>query len=107
MLLTFVGQVSFVAAIPCHMETPTSNQTSVMDHSAHMMGEQNSDSEINSMKDCCSKAGSCSMSGCISLALPNATNDSETNTSSESILSPIDLVLNQALTFLYRPPILS
>lgn len=107
MLLTFAGQASFAATLTCQMET--SNQPSVMDHSTHMMGEQNSDLDVNFVNDCCSEVGNCSMSGCItiSLAFLNVSNASEKTISSESILSPINLVSSQALTTLYRPPILS
>ena len=104
-VLSFIGQVLSAAPIPCNMNTIS--QSNVMDHSAHMMSEQNDDSVADPMSDCCSKSVNCSMSGCISLALTPVISHSEKKLSSENIISSIKLVLNQPLTSLYRPPILS
>lgn len=104
-LLVFVGQVSVATAIPCQMDT--SEQSTMMDHSAHMMGQPSTDSNVESMDDCCAKGGNCSMSGCISLAISASFNSMESHLASEKVISHIGFVPNQPSNSLYRPPILS
>jgi hypothetical protein len=86
------------------MEMP---QSSMMDHSSHMMDHSMGDNAESSMGDCCDMEGGCSMSGCISLAVPNIAYYSSSNYSSESVESTLLLTVSNTSSSLYRPPILS
>jgi len=97
LLLVFVGQVTVASAISC--QTDQQNQSMMMDHSKHEMNNQ--------AKDCCADETSCPMSSCISFALPSLYAISSVAITSDVFQPPINLALNQALTSLYRTPILS
>jgi hypothetical protein len=101
MLLVFIGQVTVASALPCQMDMP--DDSVMMDHSSHMMPAQADDSATD---NCCAKNSSCSMSGCIFLALPVIFQSTKVLFASESIESPAQQAVNQFPTSLYRPPIL-
>jgi hypothetical protein len=79
----------------------------MMDHSSHMMDHSMDGNSEPPMGDCCDMEGGCSMSGCISLAIPNIAYHSSSNYSSESVVSTLLLDLSTTPSSHYRPPILS
>ena len=101
MLLVFVGQVTVASALPCQMDME--EDSTMMDHSSHMMSEQ---ADESSTDDCCAKNSGCSMSGCISIALSTHFQSSKVSFASESIAHQTQLAIKQFPTSLYRPPIL-
>ena len=103
MLLVFVGQVTAASALPCQMDMQ--KQSTMMDHSSHMMADQVDENSKSSMSDCCAKNGNCSMSGCISLVIPGLSLEFSMNFSSESVERPMQLPISKIPSSLYRPPI--
>ncbi|PCI72971.1 MAG: hypothetical protein COB38_02140 [Gammaproteobacteria bacterium] len=101
MLLVFIGQVTIASALPCKMDM--SEDSVMMDHSSHMMTDQ---ADESSTDGCCAKNSSCSMSGCISLALPALFQSVKVLFASEPIEPQPQQAVSQFPTSLYRPPIL-
>ncbi len=105
MLTVFVGQVTFAFDLPCQMDIQ--DQSTMMDHSSHKMGEIMDESNQSFMADCCEQNGSCSMSGCLSLGLPFLFQESQPIFGSESAERQIQFVIREFSSSLFRPPILS
>ena len=101
MLLVFIGQVTIASALPCKMDM--SEDSVMMDHSSHIMPDQ---TDEPSTDDCCAKNGGCSMSGCISLALPVLIQSAKVLFASESVEPQTQQAVSHFPTSLYRPPIL-
>jgi len=104
MLLTFVGQVTSASALPCDMDMQENG--SMMDHSSHGMNVGKTIKDIDSKDDCCTSSGFCSMSGCISLALPADLEETKVSFTTDILDTPSNLALSQITASLYRPPIL-
>ena len=104
-LLVFVGQVTIASALSCDMDMPTGSST--MDHASHTMDHSDSQKMTVSSKDCCDLNGSCSMSGCLSLALPEVVLFATDPPTTEAVNNFRLLDIRSTLTSLYRPPILS
>lgn len=111
-LLIYIGQSVAFAVTPCQKDMqnqPDTMAMEVMDHSAHLMND-NPDTHDEASKsvssDCCNLNCNCSISGCVSVALPPTSQHvGEFIVSSLKLSQCLSLVTNQGSDSLYRPPI--
>jgi len=102
-LLTFVGQAVASTAVPCHdMKSMDMSQTMMMNHS---MDSADMASESITALDCCQQDCNCPMGLSVSVTLTSLFFVNNLNISSQKIEQYTNLLLNQPLTSLYRPPI--
>lgn len=113
-LLIFTGQVAASSIVLCSM--PESPADTMMDHSSHDMPHSSNDmkqsSDImehgaSSSHDCCSDNASCSMAGCLLLALPVTLQLRVPHLIQQPVISEFFMATGQSSSSLYRPPILS
>lgn len=105
LLLIFVGQASASSIISysASLQSHSIEETNLL----HTMTESLDEMNSSTMNDCCAEECNCSMSGCPSLALPTLFSSSENPKVFQPFVSIIHVALNQSVTNLYRPPILS
>lgn len=84
------------------MESPHHNMSDMTDCDEEMM------KTASSTEDCCAQECDCLTSGCSTAsAFVAVINYTAEMTISNKIITPSDVIISQALTSLYRPPILS
>jgi len=121
-LLIFTGQVAASSIVLCSMQESSidtmadhfsfseiSHTSHDMPHSSNDMNKvsHGMDHKSSSSHDCCSDNSSCSMAGCILLALPVTLQLKTPNLIQRSVISEFFMATSQVSSSLYRPPILS
>ena len=108
LLLSFLGQTTAASAMVCKMDFQKGTSMMSMDHSMSTMN-MDSASEMDTTHlmsmDCCQSNGSCSMMGCVVIAVPISIEFNRLKIVPE-ISQPIKISITiQVPLSLYRPPI--
>ena len=116
--LIFIGQATASAVMPYHMMNTggmtlitleqSYNMSEIEDASHHVASASNFSSSDESVEDCCAETSECHTNGCSSPAVfhESVSNDFKIDYAAK-INFATNLAKSQALTSLYRPPILS
>jgi len=107
MLLTFVGQATMAAAMPCpEMEAGQHDMTAQMHgHMMSSMAKMGMDSHGQSMSDCCDPECQCPLGGCLSASLVASPQINSLALLSESIRDRVCMAISQPPNSPYYPPI--
>ncbi len=111
MLLAFISQVTFASVSFCQMDID--KDSTVLKHSSIVMAEQVTGTIVLEdmpnplMSHCCDKINDCSISSCISIALPTFSIDSSVAIVAKPVETNSLLNISQIRIPLFRPPILS